>query len=60
MMTARLLFGGVLSMSARPGYDRFYKGFTDTPAQQSASSADQRLHDFYRALDFGFRFGLIR
>ena len=55
---------GVLSMSARPGYDSTYRGFlpdADASAQQQpVSSADQRLHDFYRALDFGFRYGLIR
>jgi hypothetical protein len=51
-------------MSARPGYDSTYRGFlpdADASAQQQpVSSADQRLHDFYRALDFGFRYGLIR
>ena len=55
---------GALSMSARPGYDSTYRGFlpdADASAQQQpVSSADQRLHDFYRALDFGFRYGLIR
>jgi hypothetical protein len=53
---------GMLSMSARPGYDHLYRGFvSDAPAQQQpVSSADQRLHDLYRALDFGFRHGLIR
>jgi len=31
-----------------------------TAQQQPVSSADQRLNDFYRNLDFGFRYGLIR
>jgi hypothetical protein len=51
---------GVLSISARPGYDRLYLGFSDTPRQQPASSANRRLNDLYRGLEFGFRHGLIR
>lgn len=59
---------GVAALCARVGgYDLLYRGFDpdyrdpDVPVeQQPVSSADQRLNDFYRMLDFGFRYGLIR
>ena len=41
----------------------FQPGYVDPdaePAQQQLPAADQRLLDYYRALDFGFRYGLIR
>jgi hypothetical protein len=45
--------------------DVFDPNFQDIDAkptvqQQPVSSADQRLNDFYRNLDFGFRYGLTR
>ncbi len=58
---------GVLrGLSNYLGYtlDPFQPDFVDrdaSPAQQQpVSSANQRLLDYYRALDLGFRFGLIR
>src|SRR4249919_1114293 len=41
---------GLLSMSGRPGYDRLYRGWADSPAgQQQLSSADQNLRNLYGA-----------
>jgi hypothetical protein len=37
----------------------FQPGYVD-PAQQQLPAADQRLLDYYRSLDFAFRFGLVR
>src|SRR5262249_39580536 len=55
---------GALSISARPGYDRSLRAFDpnyvdpDAPAQQQpVASADQRLHDLYHGIDFGFQYG---
>jgi hypothetical protein len=41
-------------------FDPNYQDPDALPAEQQPSAADQRLLDYYRALDFGFRFGLIR
>jgi hypothetical protein len=58
---ANSIAGAVDLAYSHSGYDRFYKAWADdAPAQQPVSSADQRLNDFYRALDFGFRYGLFR
>jgi hypothetical protein len=52
---------GVLSLSARPGYDRLYRGFSDpAAAQQQRSSADQHLHDLYASIDNAIRWGMLR
>jgi hypothetical protein len=57
--------GALHGLSLRMGYDTTYRAFDpsyqDPDAQPKAvSSADQRLNDLYRHLDFGFRYGLIR
>jgi hypothetical protein len=58
---ANSIAGAVDLVYSHFGYDRLYRAFSDAPAQQQpTSSADQRLHDFYRSLDFGFSHGLIR
>ena len=41
-------------------FDPNYQDPDASPPEQRPSAADQRLLDYYRALDFGFRFGLIR
>src|SRR5262249_36732890 len=66
---ANAVCGVLRNLSNRLGYDRGYRafqpGFVDEDAppaeqQQPVSSANQRLLDYYRALELGFRFGPIR